>query len=189
MRFARTALVTQPEDLFRIPDGDDYELIGGQLATRNKSGRSALAATVLTSELVGFEKDRALGLVFSSRLQYRCFADRDRIRRVDASFIELSRFRSEMWHGFVPIAPALAVDVVTEDDRYVDIESRRIDFLSASGRLYWIVEPLLQRAMVYRANGSIQVVRPDDSLKGEDVLPGFSISLAAVLETPLARTD
>lgn len=52
------------------------------------------------------------------------------------------------------------------------------EYMANGCRLGWLINPKTQTAKVYRENGSIDVITDFSSaLLGEDVLPGFSLSL------------
>lgn len=46
-------------------------------------------------------------------------------------------------------------------------------------RLAWLIDPYEEKAWVYRADGSIEVVKGFEGkkLSGEDVMPGFELEL------------
>ena len=58
---------------------------------------------------------------------------------------------------------------------------RVADWLGAGTELVWVIDPERSEARVYRQDGSLAVLGEHDSLDGEDVLPGFSCPLRAVL--------
>jgi Uma2 family endonuclease len=51
------------------------------------------------------------------------------------------------------------------------------DWLNGGARLVWVVDYLRRQARVYRADGSVSHLGPEDTLDGEDVVPGFSLRL------------
>jgi len=55
------------------------------------------------------------------------------------------------------------------------------DWLNAGSRLVWVLDPGRRRAIIYRADGSVDLLGDHDALNGEDMLPGFSCLLADVL--------
>jgi Uma2 family endonuclease len=81
---------------------------------------------------------------------------------------------------FVTGAPDLAVEVLSPSDRILDLQQKVRDYLDAGARLVWLVAPQAQTVTVYRADGSAQLLRDQDTLGGEDVLPGLSIPLSDV---------
>ncbi|PYO91069.1 MAG: hypothetical protein DMD66_00730 [Gemmatimonadetes bacterium] len=48
-------------------------------------------------------------------------------------------------------------------------------------RVVWVIDPERRLARVYRADGAEQHLDETHQLLGEDVLPGFSCSLASIL--------
>jgi Uma2 family endonuclease len=49
-------------------------------------------------------------------------------------------------------------------------------------RLVWVIAPAAKSVTVYRADGFARLLREDDHLDGEDVLPGLLISLSELFE-------
>jgi Uma2 family endonuclease len=73
-------------------------------------------------------------------------------------------------------------EVVDEEpvlgDCLVEVQQNVRDYLEAGARLVWVVAPQARSVTVYRADASARLVREPESLDGENVLPGFSMSLA-----------
>ena len=78
------------------------------------------------------------------------------------------------------MAPDLVVEVVSPGDRPGDVQAKVSDWLTAGSRLVWVIDPARQRAVVYREDGSVDLLADHDALNGEQVLPGFSCPLADV---------
>ena len=74
------------------------------------------------------------------------------------------------------------VEVLSPSDRAGYVLAKVGDWLNAGAALVWIVDPVRRNARVYRADGSEAILGPDDSLDGEDVLPGFSVTVAAMID-------
>ena len=53
-------------------------------------------------------------------------------------------------------------------------------FLGIGVTLVWVIDPQTQKAHVYRKGREVRVVDSSGSLDGEDVLPGFTLTLADV---------
>jgi hypothetical protein len=56
------------------------------------------------------------------------------------------------------------------------------DWLAAGVRLVFVVDTIRREVSIYRADGSQSLVRDDDPLDGEDVLPGFTCRLGDFLD-------
>ena len=66
-------------------------------------------------------------------------------------------------------------------DRAGETLAKVADWLSAGTQLVWVIDPERRLARVYRADGTERLLEEADGLLGEDVLPGFSCTLASIL--------
>lgn len=78
------------------------------------------------------------------------------------------------------MAPDLAVEVLSPDDRPGEVLEQVGDWLNAGVRLVWVVDPVRRVARVYRPDGTKSRATDAEALEGEAVLPGFSIALTEV---------
>src|SRR5207245_11373853 len=85
--------------------------------------------------------------------------------------------------GLPPRGPDLVVGVLSAGDRAGVTLAKIADWLSAGARLVWVIDPEGRLARIYRQDGSESILGEADALEGEDVLPGFTCKLGAVLET------
>ncbi|MCS7158918.1 MAG: Uma2 family endonuclease, partial [Gemmatales bacterium] len=56
--------------------------------------------------------------------------------------------------------------------------------LRAGIEMVWVVEPQDRTVAVYRRGREPQVLGENETLSGEDVLPGFSVSVADLFRLP-----
>jgi Uma2 family endonuclease len=84
--------------------------------------------------------------------------------------------------GWVRGAPDLAVEVLSPSDTAIAIQRKRGEYFESGGRLVWIVDPAGRTVTVYRPDGSARVLREGETLDGEDVLEGFSVSVSELFE-------
>jgi Uma2 family endonuclease len=73
------------------------------------------------------------------------------------------------------------VEVLSPGDRPGETLAKVGDWLTAGSRLVWVVDPGRREARVYRQDGSETLIAERAVLNGEDVVPGFECSLAAIL--------
>lgn len=174
-----------PDDLLKLPDGDRFELVDGQLVENDMSLLSAFVAGRVTELLSAHSRSQNLGPVFNSDASYRCFPfDPQLVRRPDVSFIHRSRMRAEYLTGHAPIAPDLAVEVASPNDLHYDVQGKIEEYLSAGVRLVWLINPETKIVQVYRRDGTVSHLRGDAELTGEDVLPGFRCTLGELFKPP-----
>ena len=89
--------------------------------------------------------------------------------------------------GYVRFPPDLAVEVVSSNDLANGIQEKVEDYLGAGVRLVWVIYPETGVAQVLRADGTTARLTRDDSLDGEDVLPGFRCRLGDLFPPPPPR--
>jgi Uma2 family endonuclease len=99
----------------------------------------------------------------------------------DVAFVAAGRTAAIGRTGYVPFAPDLAVEILSPGDRPAEVLEKIADWLETGTRLVWVIEAERRRARVHRSDGTIDIVREDQPLEGEDVLPGFSCPLREVL--------
>jgi Uma2 family endonuclease len=125
--------------------------------------------------LVVFAESRRLGVVWDFSTGFRM--NNLNIRAPDISFISYTRLNALGFdvssRGFIPVAPDLAVEVLSLDNTRKDINDRLKDFFNSGTRLAWIIDPKAKLAEVCHSPTERRRVVRADILDGEDVLPGF----------------
>ncbi|HKS06626.1 MAG TPA: Uma2 family endonuclease [Gemmatimonadaceae bacterium] len=177
------ALITA-EDLEHITvPNKSTELVRGQLVVREPPGAEHGFVTLrIAAAIARWVDDNQLGAAFAAETGFKIFTDPDTVRAPDASFVTASRLPVTLPRGFLSIAPDLVVEVVSPSDRPGEVLSKVGDWIEAGSRLVWVVDPPRSIARVYRADGSESTIQIGGSLEGEDVLRGFSVALARVLQ-------
>ena len=173
-----------PEDLLHMPDGDRYELVDGHLVETSMSALAVLVATKLSRRLDEYCEPRKLGWVLGEGASYQCFPDEPaKVRKPDVSFIRRGRLPDECPpDGHIRLAPDLAVEVVSPNDLYYEVEQKVAEYRAAGVRLIWIVSPPTRRVLIRKLDGSCAESGETGELSGEDVLPGFRCPVSALFE-------
>jgi len=186
MTLLMTRTDVTPEELLALPEGDRYELIDGKLVEPAMSILADLVAARLIKRIAVFCEDHQLGWVLPGTAQYQCFPHApSRVRKPDVSFVRHGRLSSaELRRGFCRVAPDLAVEVVSPNDLFEEIDARVEDYLRAGTPLVWVVAPETRQVYVHRADGSMAKVRENQELDGESVMPGFRCLVASLFPAP-----
>jgi Uma2 family endonuclease len=128
---------------------------------------------------------RRLGVVFDSSTGFRLAgrkAGQQDVRSPDISFVATGRLSGDHAPaGFIELAPDLAVEVLSPEDRRREVLEKVGEFLDAGTRLVWVLDPAKRSAAAYRSLTDVRRLGEDESLDGEDVIPGFACVLADVL--------
>ena len=158
------------------------ELLRGVVVVREPAGGAHGIVTVnLTLRLgVHAEQTRA-GRLFAAETGFTLARGPDTVRAADIAFVSRDRLPDPVPVGYPDLAPDLAVEVRSPGDRAGDVLAKVADWLTAGTRLVWVVDPERRLARVYRADGTESVVTEHEALDGEDVVPGFTCELAAIL--------
>jgi Uma2 family endonuclease len=77
----------------------------------------------------------------------------------------------------VPFAPDLAVEVIIPGNTEAEMERKLQEYFAAGTRMVWYVYAMTQEAQTYRSAHEVRELTIDDTLDGEDVLPGFLLSI------------
>jgi Uma2 family endonuclease len=159
------------------------ELVRGVLMVREPPGSwHGQVAARLTFLLGQHVYPARLGQLFAQDSGFLIARDPDTVRAPDVAFVTAARMSHVARHGYAPIAPDLAVEILSPDDRPGEVLEKVAEWLRAGTRLVWVLHPERGVAHVHRADGTIALVHPDGALDGEDVLPGFSSPIREILE-------
>lgn len=178
-----TPLMTA-EDLMANPvPNKRTELVAGRLVVHEPAGYRHGATTGRLLLSIGMHaKSNRLGIILAAETGFTLFRNPDTVRAPDVAFISTARVPAKEPLGYAEFAPDLAVEVLSPSDRAGQVLAKVGDWLNAGAALVWIVDPVLRVARVYRADGSESILGADDSLDGEDVLPGFSVTVASMID-------
>ena len=146
-------------------------MTGGTTGRRN---------TKLISRLDRWAEEAGLGQVFDSSTGFRLA--NGAVRSPDAAWVRTDAWAAltpEQQEKFPPICPDFVVELASPSDSLADLASKLNEYITNGCRLAWLIDPKNENARLFRADGSVSVVKSfNETLSGEDVLPGFSFSLS-----------
>jgi Uma2 family endonuclease len=173
---------TSLEELLASSDRGRYELVHGRLVEVPVGNLASSVGSRLTARLQIHCEASRQGESFNSEQYYRCFGEDDHARKPDASFVRRERLPPG-WteQGYFEVPPDLAVEVTSINDIARDVEEKVEEYLEAGIPLVWVIHPEARTAMIYRGDGSVQRLREQDELQGEDILPGFRVRLGDLI--------
>ncbi|OAI44535.1 hypothetical protein AYO38_00105 [bacterium SCGC AG-212-C10] len=165
-----------------FPDSVGYELEDGILKERAVGVESSRLASRLTRLVAPYFLETEPGETFGPDLGLAIWPDRPRnFRKADFVFIPAAHVTPEVRAGgHVRVAPALVAEVVSPGDNAMELHTKVADYLAAGVKLVWILYPVQREVVIFRIDGSTSVVRGDELLDGEDILPGFSVRASAI---------
>jgi Uma2 family endonuclease len=101
-------------------------------------------------------------------------------RSPDAAWVELSRWQAltpEQRRKFPPIAPDFVIELRSPTDDLELLRAKMQEYMDAEVRLGWMFNPQEQQVEIYRQGQPKEVQQLPTELSGEDVLPGFVLSV------------
>ena len=143
-----------------------------------------LIVAFLYRTLLEFVTTRAAGTVLFAPLRVRLWPGK--FREPDLVFMSAehaSRIGESFWDG-----ADLVMEVVSDDDRRRDLETKRREYAQAGIPEYWIVDPEQARITVLRLEGATYAVHGDflpDTQATSHRLPGFVVEVSSVLAAQL----
>jgi len=175
-------LMTAEELLYTSVPNKRTELVRGRLIVHEPpGGRHGYVAANLAFRLSQHVDLTGAGAVFVGDVGFTLQRDPDTVRGPDVAFVRKDRLPQPVPTSYLEFAPDLVVEVQSPNDRPGEVLAKVGDWLDAGTQLVWVIDPERRLARVYRADGTEDIVEETDQLPGEDVLPGFGCSLAAIL--------
>ena len=103
------------------------------------------------------------------------------MRSPDASWIPKERWEQcspDEQEKFLPLCPDFVIELRSPSDRLFDVQKKMQEWMDNGCRLGWLIDPVEGKTVVYREDGGNSVVESfDETISGEDVLPGFVLEL------------
>lgn len=82
--------------------------------------------------------------------------------------------------GFLPLAPDFVIELCSASDRLKPLQDKMIEYCDNGVRLGFLLNPQDRSVEIYRIAKEVEVLRSPTELSGEDVLPGFVLSLKGI---------
>ena len=172
--------VKTAEQLARLPDdGNRYELVEGVLRMMSPAGgRHGRVAVRVNKLLANHVDDHDLGATFAAETGFLLAQDPDTVRAPDGAFASHQTMAAcEDDSGYLPLAPDLAVEVVSPTDNLADVKKKASMWLDHGTKLVLIVEPSSQTVHACRSGSQITVLRSTEILDASDAVDGWRVAV------------
>ena len=161
----------EPEFLFEVVN---------DFIVRKTAGSSEIdIATTLYNVLAPIVRATGFGRTYME-LGYD-FSDGGPRRKPDVSVLSAQRWpRSKPFPlgDFVPVAPELAVEVISPGELAYVVFSKIEQYFRARVLAVWVIVPHIERVYCFDSATAIRVLSRTDDLTGEPLIPGFRLPLA-----------
>lgn len=180
MTFAATMTA---EELQKLPqDHMRHELVRGELTTKPYADAihgHCVANVILCLYRIADRHD--CGVFVGPGTGFHIAHQPDTVLAPDVAFIQKDRWPADgSRDGYFPGAPDLAVEVLSPTDSASEVLEKIDEWLTAGARLVWVVDPAKKTVAVCMPNHQPRILKDDARLDGEQVLPGFTLSIAEI---------
>lgn len=191
---------TTVAEFMALPDdGNRHELVRGEVRVMLPSkGDHGFVEIALLAAIDRYLYDRALALGWEPRqgigarnalvgrvgggelgLQFAVPDDPEMVRGADGVYIPPEQLARVAWDGteYFPAVPVLVIEVIIPTDRASGVNEKVQDYLTGGARRVWCLYPEQRTVHIHDASAPTRVVRGDDSLADDELLPGFALPL------------
>jgi len=166
--------VAQPENTDRL-----FEYIGGEVIEVVSNQRASAIAYRLGVFIGMYLLQNQVGGVATGADGGYVIAGERYIP--DIAFVSAARQTEPSDRAYSPIAPDLAVEVLSPSNTPHEMRVKVVNYLSV-GTTVWVVDPDRQQVEVYVPGQPVRKVGLDGVLDGGDVLPGFSVAVREIFQ-------
>jgi Uma2 family endonuclease len=180
-----TSLMTA-EQYLALPDSFDgpTELVKGELVTmppsRPRRGEICVKISYL---LCRYLDDHPMGRVVGNDAGVITERDPDSVRGPDVAYYSYNRVpRGPLPNGLLPIAPELAFEVRSPNDRWSKLHVKVSEYLEAGVMAVCVVDDETKSVHLFHADHPTQVLKADDVFALPHILGDFHVKVARFFE-------
>jgi Uma2 family endonuclease len=175
-----THLMTAEELLNLQDETNRHELVKGELLTMSPAGDEHGIITMrLAAPLAAYVESKNLGVVYGAETGFKLEHNPDTVLAPDIAFIHRDRMGQPV-QGYRSGPPDLVVEVVSPGESGKRVEKKTAQWLGFGALVVWLVDPQTRTIHVCRRSGETTILSLQSELDGEDVVPGFSITVAKI---------
>jgi Uma2 family endonuclease len=164
--------------------GFRYELIRGVLKKMPPAGQlHGEYALSIGASLRAHARAKGLGKVYGAETGFKLESDPDHVLAPDAAFVSNRRLgQIGESAGFALGAPDLAVEVMSPNDRYSEVDEKVAEWLDAGTLAVVVVDPRNRTVRVHRSRTDIAALEESDTLEIADIVPGWRMPVREIFE-------
>jgi len=161
----------------------EYEIVNGQPEEKEMGGarHGSVGARVIARFVVHVEA-HDLGIVYGPDTTFK-IGENERLP--DVAFVSAARIPEEGEpDGIWPIAPDLAVEIISPNDLFEKVFSKVKEYFAAGVRQVWLISLEHKVVIIYHSPTQTTILTEDDELVSEELLPGFRCRVSELFQQP-----
>lgn len=173
------------EELARHPELEPCELVNGRVVPMAPAGHIHGSFEFrLGARLVAYADETGRGVAMGGEVGIYTRRDPDTVRGADALFISHERYRQQGPGAFLHVAPELVVEILSPEDRPGEVKAKIREYLSIGVDRVWLVDGWRRQVRVYRSPEQVETLEIGDTLRDDEILPGFVLALSELFREP-----
>lgn len=167
------------EELARHPELEPCGLVNGRVVPMAPAG--PIHGTLelrLGAKLVAYADESGRGVAMGGEVGIYTSRDPDTVRGADALFISHERYGRWDRGAFLDVAPELVVEILSPEDRPGEVTTKIQEYLAIGVDRVWLVDRRRRQVRIHRSPEQVETLEIGDTLRDEDILPGFSLPLS-----------
>ena len=132
----------------------------------------------LTSQLRVWTKKDRTGISFDSSTMFAL--PNGAIRSPDGAWARREKWDSlseRQQESFAPICPDFVVELRSPGDRLSRVRAKVVEYMENGALQGWLIDPFEFRVHVYRPDHEVVILESPETVSGDPLLPGFTLSL------------
>jgi Uma2 family endonuclease len=195
-RFEELPLVVRLEPAIKLSDDEFFDFCQlnrelriertaeGDIEIMSPAGWETSARNAeLTAQVRQWAKRDGSGMVSDSSGGFRL--PDGATRSPDVAWVRRSRLAKltpKQKKKFLPLCPDFVIELRSSSDRLATLQRKMREYIANGAQLGWLIDPTTRRVYVYRPQAEVECRKNPSTLKGDPVLPGFTLKLAEIWE-------
>ena len=166
------------DELERMSLPYSAELYNGKVVYKMANPAHGMVQGRVFARLDNYLEQNPIGYAMTET-NFRLWPNRPKESRIpDVAFVRKERMPEDLFR-FPPIAPDLAVEVYSPDDKLSDILDKIGAYLEQGAQMVWLIIPHTREALMFTVGSRFKAV---DVLTAPELLPGFELPVSKIFE-------
>ena len=177
----QTETLVTGEEMLKMGDIGPCDLVEGRIVRRNYA--TMRHGACVSNFAVHLRIEKPSGQIAVGGVGVYTQRNPDTVRSADVVFIShewLARVTNRQ--GYLDVAPEVVADVLLPEDSRDELQRKLREYFTVGVLLIFVADPESKTISAYRSLTDVRQLAEDDTLTADDVLPGFSVPVAALFE-------